>query len=1356
MACALIGLASNVSAQTDVTSTYFTDATFDSETAATANVSGSKAGNYASMTNWTVTNTGDTSNSWSCSAVMSYGTSYTFNSVSVPSTGPNSETDGNTLAISMGWAGAVKFEQAAKASLPAGVYTLTCYTYNNNTSATQITYNFGFVTSSSTEYLGTVSSIASGSWVEQSYEFALSEETAGTFTMTAKAVSGGSGANAKFFVDGISLTYSNSVSPTAVALSSTELALTVGGTSTLTVTYTPEGANTDTDITWTSSDETVATVADGVVTAVGPGSATITATTANSLEATCAVTVTDVTAADAPSFYSEIAEGDFYIMNAATGTFLGGANSWGTQASLLEHGIPFTVALGDGVYTLDSHTYNSSTAHYFSGTYVDGTSTNLYITSLGSGKYSISTADGSAYVTANTSTTVVANTAATANSVLAQWYFISKDDLESSLANATSTNPVDATFYIGDPNFSRNHIASVYYYGTTTLYGSDTYPWEVGSLTNYNLKGGNNDNFCGESYRAAGTITQTLSVENGKYKVLCQGFRRQDSGSDESYLIANDEQVALSVFNGNSEGTTASMAGASTSFTADLYQNELDVYVTDGSLTVGIQNVAGNWTCFDNFELYYYGATIGGEAEALPETAMTADSWYYFDIAVAGNYNLTAGSDIANIVYTTDGTILIENESTVTDNFSGTESVALTAGRYYVKSSSAQTFTVEAAGYAYSVGDATLSVADGAYTQSQTFTVTFASAATSDPDASPALVENSTATVNGTEVELTAVTNGFSLDLGTLTAATDYVISIPASVYGYADESMNEAISVTVHTPVVFDGVYCLYDATNKLFLGRGNAWGTEAAADKYGIPFNLATSSSNVSSIEFVDWSDVYLFLTGTAVYTDNASTGWNLVATTDGYYLMTSDGTYYTTHASGDYGEYVYATTDEASATVWTLKTVAERDAIIAAYPTDNITNVISAAGISTTAANFETYLSENYGELDWTSKIGTPTFSGSVGDWTWTSIRSQDNQPAYGTNYAEVWCATGYYSQTIEASNLPAGIYKVTVDGYERRATTATSTALGAAGYNVVSSFMSANDEQVRLTDWYDMSSQPGSTTAAVTAFTNGEATNTLYVYLDGSTDLTLIVKKPNYIYDCWMIFNNFTLTRYAEAEAVTIAETTDYTPAYTYANVTLNRTIKADTWNTFVVPFDITNAELTTAFGDDVAVAEYSDAGDSEDAVTVTFTTMDTPAITANVPVLLKTSTAKANTDDVVFSGKVIDTATPTLEGTYFDFVGSYDASTTIAEGDYYLSTNMLYKSTGLGSTIAGTRAYLQAKSTEARIANFSIDGEGGTTTGINVVEMAKDGEAVYNLNGQKMENQNLRKGLYIINGRKVVK
>ncbi len=75
-----------------------------------------------------------------------------------------------------------------------------------------------------------------------------------------------------------------------ITLDQTDLTIEMGKTATLTATVSPESATNKT-VTWTSSDESVATVDEnGVVTGVAPGTATITAA-AGEFSASCTVTV---------------------------------------------------------------------------------------------------------------------------------------------------------------------------------------------------------------------------------------------------------------------------------------------------------------------------------------------------------------------------------------------------------------------------------------------------------------------------------------------------------------------------------------------------------------------------------------------------------------------------------------------------------------------------------------------------------------------------------------------------------------------------------------------------------------------------------------------------------------------------------------------------------------------------------------------------------------------------------------------------------------------------------------------------------------------------------------------------------
>ena len=105
----------------------------------------------------------------------------------------------------------------------------------------------------------------------------------GSATITATATQGGNTATCAVTVSPVEVT--------SVELNKTELALVKGASETLTATVLPENA-TDKSVTWASSDVTVVTVSNGVVTAKKNGTATITAT-AGGKSATCVITVSD-------------------------------------------------------------------------------------------------------------------------------------------------------------------------------------------------------------------------------------------------------------------------------------------------------------------------------------------------------------------------------------------------------------------------------------------------------------------------------------------------------------------------------------------------------------------------------------------------------------------------------------------------------------------------------------------------------------------------------------------------------------------------------------------------------------------------------------------------------------------------------------------------------------------------------------------------------------------------------------------------------------------------------------------------------------------------------------------------------
>lgn len=129
------------------------------------------------------------------------------------------------------------------------------------------------------------------------------------------------------------------------------LSLEVGTTGKVTATVEPSG----TAVTWTSSDKNVATVADGVVTAVGAGKATITAT-AEDKTATCEVTVTE-----APIQYSITLSDEILSLEAgqtatitATVSPEGTPVQWGStneEVATVEDGVVTALTPGDVTIT---------------------------------------------------------------------------------------------------------------------------------------------------------------------------------------------------------------------------------------------------------------------------------------------------------------------------------------------------------------------------------------------------------------------------------------------------------------------------------------------------------------------------------------------------------------------------------------------------------------------------------------------------------------------------------------------------------------------------------------------------------------------------------------------------------------------------------------------------------------------------------------------------------------------------------------------------------------------------------------------------------------------------------------------
>lgn len=252
------------------------------------------------------------------------------------------------------------------------------------------------------------------------------------------------------------------------------------------------------------------------------------------------------------------------------------------------------------------------------------------------------------------------------------------------------------------------------------------------------------------------------------------------------------------------------------------------------------------------------------------------------------------------------------------------------------------------------------------------------------------------------------------------------------------------------------------------------------------------------------------------------------------------------------------------------------------------------------------------------------------------------------------------------------------------------------------------------------------------------------------VDNSGNLNIKIEGKTTKSHAWFSFNNFRLVRIGDLDAVTLDEAADNViEAKEAANVTLKRKFVANKWNTLVLPFAVSDADVKTTFGADAKIVEYSNADDAN----INFTT-STKGIEANVPVLIMPAAVNAeNTYTFNSVSIVVADPNPKADGTNYSFVGSYKPYNLVND-DYMLYADKWWKTeAGDSYKIKAFRAYIKANTpAAAKQLNLVIDGQ---TTGLklNTVNGNIEGET-YNIAGQRVANS--YKGLVIKNGKKIIK
>lgn len=202
-----------------------------------------------------------------------------------------------------------------------------------------------------------------------------------------------------------------------------------------------------------------------------------------------------------------------------------------------------------------------------------------------------------------------------------------------------------------------------------------------------------------------------------------------------------------------------------------------------------------------------------------------------------------------------------------------------------------------------------------------------------------------------------------------------------------------------------------------------------------------------------------------------------------------------------------------------------------------------------------------------------------------------------------------------------------------------------------------------------------------------------------------------------------------------------------------DVQTTRTLIGGIWNTLCLPFNVTKATMEAALGpsQDIQMRTFSSYADN----VMTFAVVaDDAVIEAGTPFLIKLNTT---VDNPTFNSVTISN-TPAKADTDngVSFVGTYSTTTLNADGTHLFITTdgKLAIPTSDGTTMKGMRAYISVPSalastvSGARLVFNDINDD--EPSGIQTITRKKPSSAIYNLNGQRL--QQLRKGLNIIDGK----
>lgn len=240
----------------------------------------------------------------------------------------------------------------------------------------------------------------------------------------------------------------------------------------------------------------------------------------------------------------------------------------------------------------------------------------------------------------------------------------------------------------------------------------------------------------------------------------------------------------------------------------------------------------------------------------------------------------------------------------------------------------------------------------------------------------------------------------------------------------------------------------------------------------------------------------------------------------------------------------------------------------------------------------------------------------------------------------------------------------------------------------------------------------------------------------------------------------------ITVYVSLPTISLSESKDnIIETKSDINISLNRKLVKGVWNTICLPFDVSAAQAKSAFGADVRIAALNVESKGN---TLMFDNKTAEGIKAAVPYLIMPSEVKAD-DKYEFynvSIKPENTESAAAVSTHdgFAFKGIYNKvditkdinnqETSDSYAAFLGANNTLFKAKS-GSTTKGFRAYFAIPNSTATSAlRVVVDGNATSIKNINCGVVESD-DAVYNLQGQRVDARSLMPGLYIKAGKKFV-